>query len=137
MMKGDEEMKKQATDNSRGRAGFTLIEVMLVVIIIGILATVVVTRFTGHGEKARINATHLSIKNICTAVDAYEMDVGRFPDSLADLTKATEERGAFLSSVPVDAWGTTFQYKKTGKFSYEVRSAGPDTQLGNDDDLTN
>lgn len=130
-------MKKQVARYRHTRSGFTLIEVMLVVIIIGILATVVVARFTGHGEKARINATHLSIKNICTAIDAYELDVGSLPASLADLTKETEDRGALLDSVPVDAWGTTFQYKSTSKFSYEVRSAGPDEQFGNEDDLTN
>ncbi|MFC1462203.1 type II secretion system protein GspG [Verrucomicrobiota bacterium] len=130
-------MNRQVIADRQLRAGFTLIEVMLVVIIIGILATVVVTRFTGQGERARINATHLSIKNVCTAIDMYETDTGKLPSTLSDLTKETEDHGALLASAPVDSWGTELQYKSTGKFSYEVRSAGPDTEFGNDDDLTN
>lgn len=130
-------MKIQLTENIRSRSGFTLIEVMLVVIIIGILATVVVTRFTGQGERARINATHLSIKNVCTAIDAFELDAGRLPTSLDELTKETEERAALLNALPTDAWGTALQYKTSSKFSYELRSAGPDEQFGNDDDITN
>ena len=119
------------------KAGFTLIEIMLVVIIIGILAAVVVGRFAGHGEKARRNATRMSIKNICVAIEAYELENGSWPESISDLTRATEDHAAPLSEVPVDAWGTEFQYKTTGPYSYEVRSAAKDGQFGTGDDITN
>jgi len=130
-------MRKQANREERSRSGFTLIEVMLVVIIIGILATVVVTKFTGQSERARINATHMSIQNVCTAIGAYETETGKLPVSLSELTKETEDHGALLAGMPTDSWGTELQYKTTGKFSFEVRSAGPDGQFGNQDDLIN
>ena len=135
--KEDEMRRERNSRENYASAGFTLIEIMLVVIIIGILATVVVGKFGGMGDRARRNATRMSIKNIGVAVEAYEMEVGKFPVSLQDLTQATDERGALLTAVPVDAWGTEFQYKKTGDFSYEIRSAGPDGQHGSSDDLTN
>ena len=129
--------KKEAYKNNSSCAGFTLVEIMLVVIIIGILATVVVGKFGGMSEKASRNATRISIRNIGVAVETYEMEAGKYPASLQDLTQATDERGALLPNLPADAWGTEFQYKKTDKFTYEVRSAGPDASFGSGDDITN
>jgi general secretion pathway protein G len=134
---GKETMMRQDKDRKRRRDGFTLVELLLVITILGILATIVLVRFAGHGERARIRATQTSIQNISVAIDAYEVEMTQFPSDLSQLTQATEERGAFLKDVPKDAWGTAFQYKKKGKFEYELRSAGPDTQMGTDDDITN
>lgn len=130
------------TNTERGiamaRSGFTLIELLLVIAILGTLAAVVMTNFTGQGEQSKITATRTSIANIGTAVQAYEVSAGRFPDSLDDLTVATENRAALLKKdALIDSWGTPFQYKKTSKFEYEVRSAGPDTQMNSEDDITN
>ncbi len=120
------------------RGGFTLIELLLVVAILGILAAVVVVNFTGAGDEARRNTTRASIAAIGTAIQAYEVRMGRFPESLDDLTVATDSTPALLDKTKlVDSWGTPFQYKKVGKFEYEVRSAGPDAQLNTEDDLTN
>ena len=119
-------------------AGFTLVELLLVITILGILAAMVVPKFGGQSESARIATTRTSIANIATAVNTYEVQVGRFPDSLEDLTVETETRGALLDKGNLaDAWGNPFQYKKISKFKFEVRSAGPDGQMGNEDDITN
>jgi general secretion pathway protein G len=122
------------------RAGFTLIEVLLVVAILGILAAVVVVNFGGKGEQARIKTTRASIAAICTAVDLYEVDTGRYPPALKNLVDndgAQNWHGPYIrGGVPVDSWGTEFSYALQGDSSYVVRSAGPDTQVGNDDDLT-
>ncbi|MCK5850849.1 MAG: type II secretion system protein GspG [Kiritimatiellae bacterium] len=137
-VKEENEMKNKKNNKDVSNcAGFTLVEIMLVVIIIGILATVVVGKFGGVSERASRNATRASIGNIGLAVEAYEMEAGKFPASLQDLTQGTDERAPLLASLPIDAWGTEFQYKKTGKFTYEVRSAGPDASFGSSDDITN
>lgn len=118
--------------------GFTLVELLLVIVILGVLAAMVVPKFTGQGETARITATRSSIAGIATAVNTYEIQVGRFPESLDDLTVDTDTRAALLDKNNMaDAWGNAFQYKKVSKFKYEIRSAGPDGQMGNDDDITN
>lgn len=119
-------------------AGFTLVELLLVVAILGILAGVVVVNVKGHGEKARIGATRTSISAISTAVDAYEVTMSRLPESLDQLTQATDDAPAALKAEGLnDSWGNPFQYKKKGKYDFEVRSAGPDGSMGSADDITN
>ena len=130
------EVKRDSRDAAR--AGFTLIEVMLVVIILGILATVVVVNFVGKSGEAKDSIARTSIQNICTAVEMYEMQVGHLPTAMSDLTASIGDTPPPLKNgIPKDPWGTDFQYTKKSETSYEVRSAGKDQQMGNDNDLTN
>lgn len=126
--------------NVQARAGFTLIEVLLVVAILGILATVVVVNFSGKQKGAMIKAARASIGAICTAVDMYEVDNGNFPSGLQNLLSASGEpnwNGPYLrGGLPSDPWGTPFNFAGQGDSSYVVTSAGPDTQYGTDDDIT-
>ena len=110
------------------RSGFTLIEVLLVVAILGILAGVVVVNFGGKQKGAMIKACRASIQNICTAIDMYEVDTGRFPPSLNALVAsdgAPNWNGPYLrGGMPVDPWGNQFGYTKQGNV-YKVTSPGP------------
>ena len=131
-------MRKHDEDNRRRRGGFTLVELLLVVAIIGVLATVVIMNVTGVGTESRITATRASIATICQAAMTYEIQVGRYPESLDDLTSPINERKPLLKKGSLnDSWGVPFAYKMTGKDEYEVRSAGPDAKMGTDDDITN
>lgn len=122
------------------KQGFTLVELLLVVAILGILATVVVVNFTGKQVDAMIKATRGSIANIGVAVDLYEVDTGKLPSSLGNLISGSGEpnwNGPYLrGGLPADAWGTPFSYSSQNTKSYEIRSAGPDAQTGNEDDIT-
>ncbi len=131
-------MQRQNDNERRRRAGFTLVELLLVVTILGILAAVVVVNFAGQGEETRRNTTRASIGAIGTAIQTYEVRVGRYPESLDELTAASESMPALLDKKKLnDSWGTPFQYKKTGKYEFEIRSAGPDESMGTEDDITN
>ena len=120
------------------KAGFTLVELLLVVAILGILAGMVVVNLSGQSESARISATRASISAIGTAISVYEAETSRLPDSLEQLTVPTEDRPGLLRREQLkDSWGIPFQYRRTGRFEYEIRSAGPDMQMGTADDITN
>jgi general secretion pathway protein G len=120
------------------RAGFTLVEILLVVAILGILAAIVVIKTTGQAEKARRQATWTQIAALKTAVAQFEMEVGRLPKDLQELVVKGDEKwpGPFLDSeeVPKDAWGNSFQYEFKDKL-IRITSPGPDGQLGTPDDL--
>jgi general secretion pathway protein G len=76
---------KKLQSSRPGASGFTLIEVLLVLTILAILAAIVVPKFAGIGEGAKVKATKAQISNLATALDMFEVDNGHYPKSLNDL----------------------------------------------------
>lgn len=132
----------------RKQDAFTLIELMLVVIIIGVLVAMVTPRITGRSEEARVGVAKADIEvNIATALKLYEMDNGAFPDSAEGLAalmsapgNAKKWKGPYLEKKPVDPWGNAYQYKFPGShrtYSYDLYSMGKDGVESEGDDVVN
>ena len=137
----------------KNRKGFTLVEIMLVVIIIGVLIAMVVPNLAGRGEQARRAAAQADIEvNISTALDLYEFDSGRYPTGeqglIALLVAPTSTpvpmnwSGPYLKKrrIPQDPWGQNYIYVSPGVHntdSYDLYTVGSDGAQGTDDDVTN
>ena len=133
--------------NCKDHNGFTLIELMLVVIIIGALSAMVLPRLVGRSEQARTSATKADIKaNIATGLKLYELDNGAFPTTDEGLDAlfnkpdtAMNWNGPYLESKPIDSWGRDYQYESPGSHrpqGYDLYSLGKDGKEGTDD-ITN
>ena len=114
---------------SHRREGFTLIELLVVLVILGLLAAIVVPRFTGKTEKARLQSARTQIQLLGTALDLYNADIGRYPDSLEELIESSDPDwgGPYLKKkkIPKDPWGNDYQYEVIdGGRDYRLSSQG-------------
>lgn len=133
---------------ARRRRGFTMVELLLVLVILATLAAVVVPKFTGRTLQAKITAAATEIASIEVALDAFEIDNGFYPEGADGLrllvdrpTDAPQWRGPYLKkAVAADPWGRPYVYACPGRHNesgYDLSSMGPDGQVGGDDDITN
>ena len=137
------EIKRAVIARKQLRRAFTLVEILLVVVIIGILAALVIPKIAGSSERARVTAAYTDINSgIKTALGQYEVDNGFYPKSLQDLLvqpgNARNWHGPYLDKLPMDPWGNPYIYYFPGKHvpgSYDLLSAGADGKEGTDDDI--
>jgi len=130
--------------------GFTLIEIMVVVVIMGILAALVVPKLMGRTDDARILAARQDVATIMQALKLYKLDNQRYPTTgqglQALISKPTAgpaangwKSGGYLDKLPKDPWGNTYQFLSPGvKGEIDVFSLGADGQpggVGNDADI--
>ena len=125
--------------HSHRRQGFTLIEIMIVLVILGIMATLVVPNIIGRPDDARIAVAKSDIAAISNALELYKLDNFVYPTTgqgLEALVQAppnmpTWKAGGYLKEVPVDPWGTPYQYLCPGNHGpYDLYSLGADKQQG-------
>jgi len=115
--------------------GFTLVELMVVIVIIGILAGVVVVNYTGRTEKAIEARTKADFKSIQDAIDLFKSDTGQYPEKLEDLMVnpgLDRWSGPYLRRDPLDYWDQMYIYEMLGEgpYPYELKTYGSDGNSG-------
>jgi general secretion pathway protein G len=129
-----------------GREGFTLLEIMVVIVILGLLAALVVPKLIGRTEEAKQTQTRLQIKNIEQALQLFKLDNGFYPTTdqgIEALVRAPESgripknyrKGGYLDRVPKDAWDSPYVYTSPGtddERDYDITSYGADGTPGGD-----
>ena len=124
------------------KRGFTLVEILVVVVILGLLATLVVPRVVGRGEEAKRTATLVQIREIEQALDLFKLDNGFYPTTEQGLQALIEKpsispeprrfrEDGYMKKIPQDPWGGDYIYRSPGDHDeYDLFSAGPDGEEG-------
>ena len=122
----------------RGARGFTLIEIMVVIAIIGLMVTLVAPNVMNKLREATVTTTKTKMTQLQGFIEDYRRHHSRVPDSLADLTQPSEKNlgEAYIDDYEKlrDAWENEFLYSKTGSQKYEIRSLGADGVEGGEND---
>ena len=131
------------------RKGFTLVEIMVVVVILGLLAALVIPNVFGQTVEAKRTAAATQIKTIEQALDLYRLNNGFYPTTEQGLealvTKPTTNPqpkkyadGGYMKKVPLDPWGNPYIYRSPGeKGAIDIISTGPDGEEGTGNNITN
>lgn len=130
-----------------GTQGFTLVELLLVLLILAFLAGLVLPKFTGRTEQAKITTAKSQIASFSVALNSFEVDNGYYPrtgglNALTDQPNdASNWHGPYLDKgIPLDPWGNPYVYEYPGKHmanGFDLMSPGPDGRTGTDDDINN
>ena len=128
----------QRTHRSTTAAGFTLIEILVVMAIIGMLAVMVAPNIFNQRAGAQRDAALSQISALEGALDTYRLDVGQYPDSLEGLVENDSGRAAWNGpylrrEVPLDPWGNEYVYDSDGR-GFTLVSYGPDGERGGEGD---
>ena len=121
---------------------------LLVLVILAVLAAIVIPKFAGRSQQAKVTAAASQISGFELALNSFEVDNGFYPQGSAGLNALVEQpnnlqswKGPYLSKgIPLDPWGNAYIYNYPGKANpkhFDIHSPGPDGQAGTDDDVTN
>lgn len=140
-------MHSLRSNSARPQRGFTLIEIMVVVVIIGVLGAIVVPQFMSRPDQAKVTAAKIDIQAIATALEMYRLDNFHYPSTQQGLEALSKRPSGvpaarnwnaqgYLKSLPVDPWGSPYQFLNPGTHSvdgtYDLYSLGSDGVAGGD-----
>ena len=112
------------------KAGMTLIEIMVVIAIMGMMATLITVYFVRQQEQAKVDGTKIQLRNIEDALDAYKIKNGSYPSTEEGLQVLVSQE--IMKELPKDMWGRDFVYIRHNSRSYTLKSLGADGQPGGD-----
>ena len=124
--------------------GFSLIEMLVVVVILGLIASIVAPNLLGKISDAKTKTARVQVEDLAAAVELYYLDVGRYPSTEHGLNALIDEpetepqwSGPYLKKqrIPVDPWGHSYLYRSPGEFApFEIWSLGADREAGGEGD---
>jgi len=136
------ETRRNRDGRLRDRAGFTLIEIMVVIVILGLLAALVVPKLIGRTEEAKKTQSRVQIRSVEQALELFKLDNGFFPTTdqglealvrMPDAGRSPKNyrKGGYLDRVPKDPWGNAYVYVSPGSHGdYDISSYGADGAPG-------
>lgn len=120
------------------RSGFTLIELLIVMVILGLLASLVAPTMFSKVESSKRNTATAQMEMLATSLDAFRLDVGRYPEQLDELLNSDKKGwdGPYLpKNVPLDPWGNPYVYRFPGQANdFDLISLGADGVDGGEED---
>lgn len=129
------------------RRAFTLLEVLMVIVILGILAAIIVPNFTGTRESAEKKMAKSQVSGLESDMERFKLDCGRYPEKLEELMVKPDDdalaekwAGPYLKKPAKDPWGRDLNYRSPGEYnqnSFDLWSSGPNGRSGDEDDITN
>ena len=138
-----DKQKRLATPNSK-EAGFTLVELLVVMAILVLLASTVAPRVLGYLGSSKTKAAKIQIENLVTSLELYKLDTGSFPGNsvgLKALTTPVSRRagwnGPYIkgNKIPLDPWGNPYKYHYPGRYGdFDIFTLGADNQPGGKDE---
>ena len=130
-------LSKRPAPARAAERGFTLVEIMVVIVILGLLATLVARNVMGASDEAREQKALADCKTIAGAVRTYYGKNGRLPETLEDLAEKDEKGRSELEELPLDPWDTPYELLEGDTpNSFEIISCGPDKQPETEDDIS-
>ncbi len=135
-------MMNRKTNRNTRRSGFTLLEVMLVLVIIAAIAGIAVVNLGSFQNRAFERVAKADISTLKSALESYRLEIGSYPQQLNDLHEQPSDlpdptKWLQLRKDPIkpDPWGHEYEYTLNGA-DFEIRCAGPDGKSGTEDDIT-
>lgn len=133
------------TMKQRNQRGFTLIEIMVVMVILGLLVAVVAPNIMGRSDQAKVTIAKTQMRNVANALDMYRLDNSHYPSTQQGLEALVERPSGspepkswnpdgYLDAVPEDPWGNQYQYINLGSSDYDLFSYGSDGNEGGEGD---
>ena len=124
-------IKSQPESQRKRQSGFTLIEIMVVVVIIGMLATLILPKVLGRQDQAFQAKAKSDIRALASAVKLYKLDNFKYPSSSEGLNVLVTANKGYIDKLPKDPWGNDYQYSSPGQnLDFDIWTLGADGQSG-------
>lgn len=142
-----QKLKKRVSKNINNNKGFTLVEIMIVLAIVGLLFSFVGVNVIRKYQQAQVDSARIQMKNFESVLQTYYLDNNRFPNTQQGLDALVNKpstgkvpkgwAGPYMKEkkVPDDPWGTPYQYVCDDYKNYSISSAGPDEEFDTEDDI--
>ncbi len=126
--------------------GFTLLELLVVIVILSLLAAIVIPKLTGRVDEAKIDTAKVQLKELKRTLEMYKLDNGNYPTTEQGLKALVQKPDTppepkkwrqYLDHIPKDPWGNEYVYISPAKnHPFELKTKGPDGELGTEDDIS-